>query len=93
MIKITRGFYGVNRLSSKSGPVSLSEAEEKRLVSLGVAEYVSVPETPARGNDAENADKRQEAPGALSDTDKAVKPAKTAKTAGKTATKGKAAKK
>lgn len=41
MIKITKGFYGVKRLNSKSAPFSLSDAEEARLVKLGVAEYVT----------------------------------------------------
>lgn len=41
MIKITKGFYGVKRLNAKSAPFSLSDAEEARLVKLGVAEYVT----------------------------------------------------
>lgn len=45
MIKIVNGIYGPNRLNAKSAPFTLSEAEEKRLVDLGVAEYVSA--TPA----------------------------------------------
>ncbi len=48
MIKIIKGTYGTKRLNSKSAPFSLSEAEEKRLVDLGIAEYVSVPGVPAQ---------------------------------------------
>lgn len=40
MIKITNGVYGVNRLNSKSAPVTLTKEEEARLVRLGIAEYV-----------------------------------------------------
>lgn len=43
MIKIIKGVYGTKRLDAKSGPVSLSETEEKRLVKLGVAVYVEEP--------------------------------------------------
>lgn len=46
MIKIIKGVYGVKRANSKSAPFTLSKDEEARLVSLGVAEYVTAPEEP-----------------------------------------------
>ena len=49
MIKIIRGVYGVNRLTSQSAPFVLSEKEEARLVALGVAEYVEAPANPEQG--------------------------------------------
>lgn len=56
MIKIVKGVYGkregqfIVRMNKNSAPFELPEAEEKRLVSLGFAEYVSANangETPA----------------------------------------------
>lgn len=53
MIKIIKGTYGVERLTSKSGPFSLSAEQEKRLVDLGVAKYVTTPEAPEAQEQAE----------------------------------------
>ncbi len=50
MIKIISGTYGPKRLNSKSDPFTLPAEEEKRLVSLGVAEYVV--EAPKKQKDA-----------------------------------------
>lgn len=49
MIKIIKGTYSAKRLTSKSDPFTLSAEEEKRLVALGVAEYVTAPEAPEQG--------------------------------------------
>lgn len=56
MIRIIKGVYGhvpnpktgiVVPKTSKDGPFSLSPEQEKRLVSIGVAEYVDAPATAA----------------------------------------------
>lgn len=82
MIQILKGTYGVKRLTAKSGPVTLSAVEEKRLVSLGIAEYVTAPETPVQGvnagKPAENADSAPETSGEVSDKGDAEKPAENA---------------
>ncbi len=56
MIKIISGTYGTERLTSKSAPFALSKEEEARLVKLGVAEYVDVPEQGENPGTDENAE-------------------------------------
>ena len=58
MIKIIKGTYSAKRLTSKSGPFSLSAEEEKRLVDLGVAQYVTAPEAPAQDEAPAKAEKK-----------------------------------
>lgn len=61
MIKIVQGIYGyqdkngiVRPKTTEDAPFSLTEAQEKRLVDLGVAEYVgNVPDVPEEPQDAE----------------------------------------